>query len=111
MLRKIFSLVFFIPFFSPAFCFQLRDNLEISSELETSAGVYYTKPEEQIVVDFPLYFQAGLFYETEQIEGALSISFPQELDIGETYLKGGSEYSYLKIGYFLEEWGKGYSVK
>jgi hypothetical protein len=102
--------VIFIPSFKSALALQMKGNLELKGVLETSMGIYYIWPKEKVAVDFPLYFMTGLFYDSEQIESVLSISFRQELDIGETYLKGGSDYSYLKIGYFLEEWGNGYSV-
>jgi hypothetical protein len=114
MRRKILLLtlfaVFSIPAFKPALGFQLRDDLQLTGELETSVGLYYLRPKKHLAVDFPLYFQTGLFYDGGQLESAVSVSFRQELDIGETYIKGGSDYSYLKIGYFSEEWGKGYSV-
>lgn len=110
MLRKILFLIFIVLVFGPVSALQVKDNLELSGELETSMGVSYIKPKKHFSIDFPLYFQVGLFYDAAQIESAVSISFRRELDIGETYLKGGRDYSYLKIGYFIEEWGKGYSV-
>jgi hypothetical protein len=110
MLRKIVFLIFFVSVFGPGTALQMKDTLELSGELTTSMGISYIKPKKQFSIDFPLYFQVGLFYDAAQIESAVSISFRRELDIGETYLKGGSDYSYLKIGYFIEEWGKGYSV-
>ena len=113
MLRKTLFLilfpVFLISAYNPLFALQMRDDLELKAEVETSMGIYYISPKKHFTVGFPLYFQTGLFYDAEQIEGAVSISFLQGLDVGETYLKGGSDYSYLKIGYFLEEWGNGYS--
>ena len=110
MLRKILVLVFFISVSGPVSALQMRDNLELSGELSTSMGVSYIKPEKDFLIDFPLDFQIGLFYDSAQIESVVSVSFRGEPGIGETYLKGGGDYSYLKIGYFIEEWGKGYSV-
>lgn len=110
MLKKLFYLLLFLIVFEMASAVPFGDGLELSGELESSVGLSCRKAEKKYITEFPLYGQVRLFYGTEKMESVLSLYYRRELDAGETYLKGGSEYSYMKIGYFIEDWGKGYSV-
>ena len=110
MLKKLLYPLFFLLVLEMVSAAPFGDEVELSGELESSVGLSYRKAEKKYTTGFPLYGQVRLFHGTEKMESVISLYYRQGLDIGETYLKGGSEYSYMKIGYFIEDWGKGYSV-
>jgi hypothetical protein len=110
-LQRVFFILLCIIFTgSISFAEDTRRKLETHGELETSAELEYRRAEDNYVFDFPLYAAIGIFYKTDLLESSFSLLYRNELDIGDTYLMGGSEYSYMKIGFFVEEWGIGYAL-
>jgi len=96
--------------FGTALAEQNRDIPQIHGGLETTMELKYRANEKLYKLDFPLYGSLQLLYENERINTAVSLDYIGESGIGETYLLGGTEYSYMKIGYYASDWGYGYSI-
>jgi hypothetical protein len=83
---------------------------EIHGRLETSVGLRYTTPSDLYSFSFPLYGRVQLVQDTGMLHAAVSLDYIDEPGLGETYIRGGSDYSYLKIGNYTEDWGAGYAL-
>jgi hypothetical protein len=82
---------------------KLRVDLEVDFELQHRAD------EDEWAFDYPIYGNIGVLYEGAGVEAAVSVDLIEEVSIGETYILGGTGYSYLQIGYYTETWRAGYS--
>jgi len=89
---------------------EVRDQPKIVGDIESSIDLRYRVSEDSYEIEYPLYANVGLLYETETLESLISVDYVGEPALGETYLLGGSEYSHIKIGYYDELWGTGYGL-
>jgi hypothetical protein len=64
---------------------------------------------ERYVFDASLRARLGLLFEREQVKAALTVEYLDGLGLGESYLRGGAEYSNIQIGLFVEDWGSAFS--
>ena len=87
-----------------------RDAPELFGSLRTEAGIHYKTVRDGYFFDFPLYGDIGLKFETGIVESVLTVDYVREPGLGETYIKGGTDYSFLKAGNYRERWGNGYSI-
>ena len=81
----------------------IRADLEVNFEAQDHAD------ENRWVFDYPIYGNIGILYEGDGVEAAASLDLIDEVYIGETYIRGGAQNSYLKLGYYTEAWRTGYS--
>jgi len=86
-----------------------RDQPRLRGDLEVLLEVQHRADENYWAFEYPLYGNLGVLYEGEELEAALSVDLIEEVSIGETYIRGGRDYSYLKLGYYTETWRTGYS--
>jgi hypothetical protein len=103
-------LVVFLSLFAVAEGAERREPIRLFGDLEVGVEIEYRAPEDNYVFDFPLYGDMGLLYQGAVVESALSLELIEEVSIGESYIMGGSGFSYLKLGFLREDWGKGYSA-
>ncbi|UCB47128.1 MAG: hypothetical protein JSV25_06860 [Spirochaetota bacterium] len=89
---------------------QRRELPDIHGKLETAVGLKYITSEDLYSFSFPLYGWLQLTHETGILHAVVSLDYINEPGLGETYVKGGSDYSYLKIGNYTEDWGVGYAL-
>jgi hypothetical protein len=87
-----------------------REPMRLFGDLEVGVEIEYNAPRDEYLFDFPLYGDLGLLYQGDVVESALSLELIEEVNIGESYIMGGSGFSYLKLGFFREDWGKAYSA-
>jgi hypothetical protein len=109
-LRLFALLVFFLSLFPVAEGAERREPMRLFGDLEVRVEFEYRAPEDDYLFDFPLYGDLGLLYQGDVVESALSVELIEEVVIGESYIMGGSGVSYLKLGFFREDWGKAYSA-
>jgi hypothetical protein len=88
---------------------QKRDAPQIHGSAETCLQLQYEAAGDNYSIDVPFYGKLQVLYKNERVESVFSIDYIEELGIGETYLLGGIEYSNMKIGYYVVDWGRGYS--
>ncbi len=82
----------------------------ITADLLSSIELQYHAPENLYTFDIPLYGTAAVSYEDDSLQGVFSFEFYDTLAPGDTYVRGGTDYSFMKIGYYRENWGTGRSV-
>jgi hypothetical protein len=87
-----------------------RELPEIHGKLETTVGLKYNTSDDLYSFSFPIYGWLQLTHETGMLHAAVSVDYINEPGLGETYVKGGGDYSYLKIGNYTEDWGVGYAL-
>jgi hypothetical protein len=105
-LRLFALLVFFLSLVPVAEGAERREPMRLFGDLEVRVEFEYRAPEDDYLFDFPLYGDLGLLYQGDVVESALSVELIEEVVIGESYIMGGSGISYLKLGFFREDWGK-----
>lgn len=81
----------------------IRADLEVNFEAQNHAD------ENRWVFDYPIYGNIGIIYAGGGVEAAASVDLIDEVSIGETYIRGGMDDSYLQLGYYTETWRTGYS--
>ena len=81
----------------------IRADLEVRFEAQNHAD------ENRWVFDYPIYGNIGIIYQNNVVEAAASVDLIDEVSIGESYIRGGMDSSYLKLGYYAETWRTGYS--
>ncbi|MBN2323033.1 MAG: hypothetical protein JXQ30_04805 [Spirochaetes bacterium] len=106
-LGVLLILVFFPS--APALCAG-RETPKLYGALQAEAGLRYRTNEDRYLFDLPLYGSLGVEYAAGILESKISVDYADEAGLGETYIKGGTTYSYLKIGNFSDRWGNGYSI-
>lgn len=111
MLAPLFLIVMLLAFCSPAAAQQKRDRQgpALRADLEVNFELQHLASENRWVIGYPLYGNIGIIYEGEGVEAAASVDLIDEVSIGETYVRGGADYSYLQLGYYTETWRAGYS--
>jgi len=82
----------------------------ISADFLSSFQLQYSALEELYRFNIPLYGTAAVTYEQDSLQSVFSVEFYDTLAPGNIYIKGGSDFSYMKIGYYRENWGPGRSV-
>jgi len=105
-----FPLAVFFLLCSRGYAEQKMGAVEIYGELEASLAFEYRAQEKSSVFDVPIHGNPGIVYETANVKSVVSLDFDSDLKLGETYIRGGSSYSYFQAGYYTENWGQGYSV-
>jgi hypothetical protein len=86
-----------------------RDVPTVRADLEVNFEAQNRADENRWVFDYPIYGNIGVIYEGDDVEAAASVDLIDEVSIGETYVQGGSQNSYLKLGYYTETWRTGYA--
>jgi hypothetical protein len=86
-----------------------REQLELRGDLEVLFQVQHRADENIWAFEYPLYGNLGVLYPGAGFEAAVSIDLIEGVSLGETYIFGGRDYSYLKLGYNTETWRKGYA--
>jgi len=105
----IFVLLYFFTFLL-AFSKSDKDN-SFSFVVVTEFNLSYKGENCLYNFGMPAYTKAGFLYTGKDAECFVSLKYTDGLNLGETYIMGGSGYSYMKIGYFVEEWGEGYAIR
>jgi hypothetical protein len=113
--RTICFLALLVPvcavvFPPPVFSQQKMDVPRLHARAETYLQFFYNAPTDAYNVDIPLYTTVSLSYESSRVASLFSIDYATELTLGETYVRGGTEYSSMQIGYSVVDWGVGYSL-
>jgi hypothetical protein len=85
-----------------------RNAPEFNGRITTGVGLNYRTDGDSYLFDFPIYGNLGVTYTTGIVESKVSLDYINEPSMGETYVKGGTKYSNLKIGIYEERWGAGY---
>jgi hypothetical protein len=86
-----------------------RDLPKFRGDLAVLFEAKHKAQDDTWVFDYPIYGNVGLLYEREGVEAALSLDIINELDLGPTYILGGRDSSFLKLGFYTETWRTGYS--
>jgi hypothetical protein len=86
-----------------------QDQLKVRGYLEVFFQVQDRVDENYWAFGYPLYGNLGVLYPGDDFEAAVSIDLIEGLSLGETYILGGKDYSYLKLGYYTETWRTGYA--
>ncbi len=89
---------------------QHTETPRVYSSLETNIQIKYIREERLYECEFPFYGNIEIFHETPNLKSVFSIDYIGELDLGETYILGGTDFSHMKIGYYVENWGNGYAL-
>jgi hypothetical protein len=89
---------------------QYTETPRIFSSLETNVEIKYIREERLYKFEFPFYGNIEVLHKTPNLESVFSIEYIGELGLGETYILGGTDFSHMKIGYYVENWGTGYSL-
>ncbi|NIQ18352.1 MAG: hypothetical protein GTN43_06145, partial [Candidatus Aenigmarchaeota archaeon] len=111
MKPRIYALlIFLLSVFPIAEGAERREPIRLSGDLEVAIEFEYRASEDEYLFDFPLYGDLGLLYQGALVESALLVELIEEVSIGESYIMGGSDISYLKLGFFKEDWGKAHSA-
>jgi len=127
--KKKFFLLFFITLFISGIFFnclaQQKDDVTsgnknplgvkeyvpgIKGHIESSPGVFYRAGDETWYFDLPVYTDITFLYTGARGEASFSINYIQELSAGEIYVEGRDENMSIKMGHFIEDWGKGVSI-
>jgi len=82
----------------------------ITADLISSLELNYLAPENLYRFNLPLYGTAAVSFEEDSLQSVFSVEFYDKLAPGDTYIQGGTDYSYMKIGYYRENWGTGRSA-
>ncbi len=88
----------------------VRETPKVYGSIQTEAGIRYRTDEDRYFFDFPVYGSLGVGYSSGILESEISVDYVGEPGLGETYIRGGTRYSYLKIGNYSERWGNGCSI-
>jgi hypothetical protein len=88
----------------------VRETPKMYGALRTEAGIRYRTDEDRYLFDFPVYGNLGVGYAAGILESTISVDYAGEPGLGETYIRGGTRYSYLKIGNYSDRWGNGHSI-
>ncbi len=110
MKRVLLPILVCLFLYCTALAQEARDRPQFHGQLETAIHFKHSAVDNIYSFDFPLYGKFQIVYEREMFNTVLALDYYEELSIGETYIQGGSEYSYLKIGNYTEDWGVGYAV-
>jgi len=86
-----------------------KDQPHLRGDLEVLFQAQHRADERAWFFEYPLYGHFGVLYPGEGFEAAISVDLIEEVSLGETYIRGGEDYSYLKLGYFTETWRTGSS--
>jgi hypothetical protein len=86
-----------------------KDQPHLRGDLEVLFQAQHRADEKAWAFAYPLYGRFGVLYPGEGFEAAVSVDLIEEVSLGETYIRGGEDYSYLKLGYFTETWRTGSS--
>jgi len=99
-------------FCAPFACFpqERREVPQIHGSAESTLQLSYETSPDRYNLEIPLITSVKLTYETEKVESVFSVDYLEELGVGETYVRGGTEYSHMKFGYYVVDWGIGYSI-
>lgn len=93
---------------SPLFGQQMQKQEGLSLEARLEAGLSYrhSSPEGEGSFEYPLHGSLGARYLSSTVTGLVSLDLDgQDPALGPTYLRGGSEESYLQAGFFTVDWG------
>ena len=113
MRRFLFGLFFAVLTvlsFHVAISQQRRDVPQLHGSAETSLRFFYQASPDEYFLDVPLIGSVNVTYQSEKVLSVVSVDYAEELEIGETYIRGGTEYSHLQAGYYVVDWGVGYSL-
>jgi len=86
-----------------------KEGPTIGADLEVNFEAQDHADENRWVFDYPIYGNIGIRYEGDAVEATASLDLIDEVCMGETYIKGGAQNSYLKLGYYTEAWRTGHS--
>ncbi|MFW6138732.1 MAG: hypothetical protein ACOC7U_06140 [Spirochaetota bacterium] len=101
--------------------------IRLSGSLETNIGLQYQAHQRDYFFYFPLHSTIGMSLQTQVLKSYVSVRYDSEISDqvqteqgtsensglapGEMYIRGGSEYSYMKAGLYTEDWGAGHSLR
>jgi hypothetical protein len=83
---------------------------ELHGKMETTFELEKREAEGVWAFDFPLYAELSLQYKSNRVSSLFSLDYYNYPSLGDTYIMGGEGNSILKLGYFRENWGEGYST-
>jgi hypothetical protein len=81
----------------------------VRADLQVFFEAKHRASEDYWAFDYPIYGNIGVLYEGDGLEAAVSVDLIEKVFIGDTYVLGGRDYSFLKLGNFTETWRTGYS--
>ncbi|MGQ9616432.1 MAG: hypothetical protein ACUVWJ_08540 [Spirochaetota bacterium] len=116
MSRKTLVLLFLLLVFCPtsakrsALAQQVKKVPELHGKIETTLELERRATEGLWAFDFPLYAELSLQYKSNRVLSMFSFDYYNSPSLGDTYIMGGEGNSILKLGYFRENWGEGYST-
>ncbi len=82
----------------------------ITADFMSSFELSYRASENFYKFDLPFYGTAALSFEEDSLQSVFSVELNDTIAPGDTYIRGGTDDSYMKIGYYRENWGTGRSV-
>lgn len=110
MIRKSILSVILLLLSWPAPAEQRKRAPELHGALETALELERRVSEQVWAFDFPLYGELNLQYKSDRVQSRISFDYFNGAAVGDTYIMGLEGNSSLKLGYFREKWGEGYSA-
>jgi hypothetical protein len=91
-----------------------------SGEVVAVSDIRYAADQREYLFDVWLRSRVGLLFERERVKAAINVEYLNGPDMGEnflrdglglweSYLRGGTEYSHIQMGVYVEDWGASYS--